>query len=183
MSSCLGGWGCAGDCRCPYDVAPPPFSYSPTHLHTHTHIQTLASSSPTHHLLQNVSGALLASTVCSAACCRTGGHVGMAHTTFRFIHDSNVCEREFACFPGRRLHLGRLHSSLIELPSRHPSSPRCPFYWYQTATSPPPHHHPPPHCTTVQPQLQDAQLRFSRGALTSPPPSSQSPALFILSNT
>ena len=138
MSSCLGGWGCAGDCRCPYDVAPPPFSYSPTHLHTHTHIQTLASSSPTHHLLQNVSGALLASTVCSAACCRTGGHVGMAHTTFRFIHDSNVCEREFACFPGRRLHLGRLHSSLIELPSRHPSSPRCPFYWYQTATSLPP---------------------------------------------
>lgn len=62
----------------------------------------------------------------------------MAHTTFWFIHDSNMCKREFAFFFGHCLRLGQLHSSLIELPSRHPSSPHRPFYWYQTATSPPP---------------------------------------------
>lgn len=109
-----------------------------------------------------------------------------AHTTFKFIRDLNVWE--FTCFFGRHLFLpfdtgwrrpGRLHPSLTKLPSPLPA-PLCPHItpFIDTKQQPvPPTLH---HCSAP---AADAQLRFSRGALTSPPPPGQSSALFILSNT
>lgn len=68
---------------------------------------------------------------------------------------------------------------LIDTPPR-PQRPPQPSPLLSASSSSP----SSPYCTTVQPHAAgDAQLQFGRGAMTSPPPTSQSRPLIILSNT
>lgn len=169
----LGGLG-VWDCRCPYDVALPfPDSLANllTHIWTHEPPSWITSSSPTHHLLQNVTNALFTRQFVLqrfAAKKRTGGHVWcwqmaplrLPHTTFNFMHDLSVCELEFTRFFWPPL--VPLFWHLLETPGT--SAPVSDRAAITTSTSTPTPPSPlflvpnssrsPPHCTTVQPQLQ-----------------------------